>query len=70
MLKAKVGHSIEKDSYNAGLETAKQAIEGMQNNKLGFLYTSVKNDIKEYYSRAWWLTPLIPALRRQRQVDF
>jgi hypothetical protein len=21
-------------------------------------------------SRAWWCTPLIPALRRQRQVDF
>ena len=21
-------------------------------------------------SRAWWLTPLIPALGRQRQVDF
>lgn len=47
MLKAKVGHSIDKDSYNAGLETAKQATDGMQNNKLGFLYTSVKNDIKE-----------------------
>jgi hypothetical protein len=24
----------------------------------------------EHTSRAWWRTPLIPALRRQRQVDF
>jgi hypothetical protein len=26
--------------------------------------------IKKLLSRAWWLTPLIPALRRQRQADF
>ncbi len=29
---------------------------------LGFLY-------KKKYSRQWWRTPLILALRRQRQVD-
>jgi hypothetical protein len=23
-----------------------------------------------FYSRAWWRTPLVPALGRQRQVDF
>jgi hypothetical protein len=28
---------------------------------------SVKKNI---LSRAWWCTPLIPALRRQRQVEF
>jgi hypothetical protein len=25
---------------------------------------------KEIFSQAWWHTPLIPALGRQRQVDF
>ena len=25
---------------------------------------------RERESRVWWRTPLIPALRRQRQVDF
>jgi hypothetical protein len=29
-----------------------------------------KNYIKFLLSRAWWRTPLIPALRRQRQADF
>jgi hypothetical protein len=31
-----------------------------------------KNFIKKKFasSRAWWPTPLIPALRRQRQEDF
>jgi hypothetical protein len=29
--------------------------------------TAVK---KKYCSWAWWRTPLIPALRRQRQADF
>jgi hypothetical protein len=33
-----------------------------------------KNKSQKYYkevmSRAWWHTPLIPALRRQRQEDF
>jgi hypothetical protein len=26
--------------------------------------------VEKESSRAWWRTPLIPALRRQRQVDF
>jgi hypothetical protein len=29
-----------------------------------------KKEKKEKLSRAWWRTPLIPALGRQRQVDF
>ena len=47
MLRAKVGQSIEIDNYSAGVQTAQQATEGMEYTKLGFLYTSVKNDIKE-----------------------
>jgi hypothetical protein len=29
-----------------------------------------ENVHKEIYSRAWWCTPLIPALGRQRQANF
>jgi hypothetical protein len=38
--------------------------------KLGFKYLP-KDRVKNLSSsRAWWCTPLIPALGRQRQVDF
>ncbi|MBR1416738.1 MAG: FIST C-terminal domain-containing protein [Bacilli bacterium] len=47
MLRSKVGHSINADSFNAGVETAKSAMEGLNNTKVGFLFTSVNNDIKE-----------------------
>jgi hypothetical protein len=29
-----------------------------------------KHRLKVKINQAWWRTPLIPALRRQRQVDF
>ena len=47
MLKSKVGQSIELDSFTAGIQTAELATKEMAYTKLGFLYTSVKNDIKE-----------------------
>lgn len=47
MLKSNVGYSVCEDSYIAGEETAKQASKNLENSKLGFLFTSVKNDIKE-----------------------
>ena len=47
MLKSNVGYSINQDNYLAGEETAKKTLENMSNSKLGFLFTSVKNDIKE-----------------------
>lgn len=47
MLKAKVGQSIDIDNFTAGAQTAAVATEGMEYAKLGFLYTSVKNDVKE-----------------------
>lgn len=46
MLKSKVGYSMDVDSFKTGEETAIKASENMSNAKLGFLYTSVKNDIK------------------------
>ena len=49
MLKAKVGQSIDADNFTAGAQTASTATEGMEYAKLGFLYTSVKNDIKEVF---------------------
>lgn len=47
MLKSNVGYSIHPDSYSAGEETAKKTLENSSNAKLGLLFTSVKNDIKE-----------------------
>jgi len=45
MLKTKVGHSIETDSFKSGVETATKAKEN--NTKLGMLYTSVELDQAE-----------------------
>ena len=47
MLKSKVGYSIDIDSFKSGEETAIKAGQELNNAKLGFLYTSVKNDINE-----------------------
>ena len=47
MLKANVGYSIHADSYQSGEETIKQAHKILNNVKINFLFTSVKNDIKE-----------------------
>lgn len=46
MLKSKVGYSINPDSLIAGQETARKATKELSNAKIGFLYTSEKNDIK------------------------
>ena len=47
MLKSKVGYSINDDSFKAGEETAIKSSEKLENAKLGFLFSSIKNDIKE-----------------------
>ena len=47
MLKAQVGYSTNMDSFTAGVETATNAVNKINNTKLGFLYTSEVNDIKE-----------------------
>lgn len=47
MLKSNVGYSTETESYLAGQETATKAQENLVNPKLAFLFTSVKNDLKE-----------------------
>lgn len=46
MLRSKVGYSINPESFAAGLETAKKSTKDLSNAKIGFLYTSAKNDIK------------------------
>ena len=47
MLKSNVGYSISDDYFTQGKETATKAIEGLSNGKIGFLYTSCKDDISE-----------------------
>jgi hypothetical protein len=34
------------------------------------LFLNGEEVLKMTYSQTWWRTPLIPALRRQRQADF
>lgn len=46
MLRSKVGYSINPDSFETGVETAKKSTKDFSNAKVGFLYTSEKNDIK------------------------
>ena len=46
MLKSKVGHSINPDSYMMGVEAANKATKDLSNIKLNFLYSSVKCDLK------------------------
>lgn len=47
MLKAQVGYSVNSDNISAGVETAKMAIKDFSSPKIGFLYTSEKNNVKE-----------------------
>ena len=47
MLKSGVGYSINEDNLVMGMETAKSALKEISNAKIGFLYTSEKNNIKE-----------------------
>lgn len=46
-MKAMVGSSILANSFEAGAETAKGALKGIKNPKLGLLFTSVKYDQNE-----------------------
>lgn len=46
-MKAMVGSSILANSFEAGVETAKNAMKGIKNPKLGLLFTSVKYDQNE-----------------------
>ena len=47
-MKAVVGSSILPNSYDAGIETAKTALRGIRNPKIGFLFTSAKYNQKEF----------------------
>jgi hypothetical protein len=47
--------------------------EGEQGRKCKLYYRILFSQLKKKkngFSRAWWRTPLIPALGRQRQADF
>lgn len=46
-MKAMVGSSILSNSYEAGVETAKNSTKGIKNPKVGFLFSSIKYDQDE-----------------------
>ena len=46
MLKSQVGYSINQDSFMAGVQTVQESTKNLPNSQLGFLFTSVKNDVK------------------------
>lgn len=47
MLKAKVGYSTNENYYESGIETATMATTDLNEQKLGMLFTSCNDDIKE-----------------------
>ena len=47
MLNAKVGYSINPDSFIQGMEAVKQSTKDLSNVKLNLLFTSCKSDIKQ-----------------------
>ena len=47
MLRSKVGYSVNPDSFMAGIEASKESTKDFSNVKLNFLFTSVKNNIKQ-----------------------
>ncbi len=46
-MEAKVGYSVEADSFKSGVETVNMATKGMKNAKVGFLFTSCVLDQNE-----------------------
>ncbi len=46
-MKAMVGSSVLANSYEAGVETATNAMKGIKKPKLGLLFTSIKYDQNE-----------------------
>ena len=46
MLKSCTGYSTAADNITLGIETAKNTLKDLSNSKIGFLYTSEKNNIK------------------------
>ena len=46
-MKSLVGYSVNKDSFMCGIETCQGATKNLENAKIGFLYTSENNNIKQ-----------------------
>ncbi len=46
-MKSIVGHSLNQDSFMCGIETCQKATKDLDNAKIGFLYTSINNNIKQ-----------------------
>ena len=49
-MKAMVGSSILIDSYEAGIETARNSMKGLKNPKVGLLFSSIKHNQEDLIS--------------------
>ena len=62
MLKSKVGYSTLENAKEAGIELAKMATEGLQNKKIGMLYTSVDYNQQEVIDGVKEVAPELPII--------
>ena len=60
MLKSKVGYSTLENAKEAGIELAKMATEGLQNKKIGMLYTSADYNQQEVIDGVKEIVPDLP----------
>lgn len=56
-MKAMVGSSILRDSFEAGEETAKNSIKGLKSPKVGFLFSSIRHNQQELIKGIKSITP-------------
>lgn len=62
MLKTKVGYSVDSDSFNSGKESAKKAMEGYTNPKLGMVFCSCVYEESEVLKGVQTISGTLPII--------